>query len=103
MISIQGTQPGVVATTRHRVAELTSGVGAAVLGIGIGVIAADYLSGVGLPILIVGLILHGWGMTDQHRLEAKAGVPGARWVTLVYWLCWALLAAVGFFVIQRAF
>jgi hypothetical protein len=42
-------------------------------------------------------------MTDQHRLEAKAGVTAAWWVTLVYCLCWALLVAAGSYIIQRAF
>ncbi len=56
---------------RLRLAELTSGLGAGVLGLGQGVLAAGFLRGLGLPALIAGLLLHVWGMTDRHRLEAE--------------------------------
>jgi hypothetical protein len=43
---------------RHpRLAELTSGLGAAVLGLAIGILAADYLRGLGLALLSSGLPL----------------------------------------------
>ena len=38
---------------RLRLAELTSGVGAVVLGIGLGVLTADSLGRFGLPLLLV--------------------------------------------------
>lgn len=41
---------------RLRLAELTSGVGAVVLGIGLGVLTADSLGRFGLPLLLVGLV-----------------------------------------------
>jgi hypothetical protein len=50
-------------------AELTSGVGAGVLGLGIGVLAAEHWRGLGLPLQLGGLLLDAWGTADKHRLE----------------------------------
>jgi Mn2+/Fe2+ NRAMP family transporter len=77
--------------SRLKLAELTSGIGAIVLGLGLGVVAGRLLAGIGLPLLISGLLLHGWGMYDKHRLESGA-VPQPWWATALYWICWALLA-----------
>lgn len=82
---------GDVGLRRLRMAELTSSFGAGVLGVGIGVLAGEYLHRIGLPVLIAGLILHGWGMADKHRLAAGAGVPDVWWSTALYWICWVLL------------
>ncbi|WP_201860733.1 hypothetical protein [Microvirga soli] len=83
---------------RLRLAELTSGVGAVVLGIGLGVLAADRLDRVGLPLLLVGAAVHAWGMFDKHRLERQADAPDAWWGPVAYWSCWGLLGilAAGF-------
>src|SRR5215211_795186 len=71
---------------------LTSGVGALVLGIGLGALLGKVLGGFGLPLLIAGALVHGWGMFDKHRLEQRAGVPDVRWHVIAYWACWLLLA-----------
>jgi hypothetical protein len=84
-----------------RFAELTSGVGAAVLSLGLGVLAAEPLRGFGAPIAIVGLILHAWGMTDKHRMAAGSGAARAWWESIAYWACWLLLGALALFMIAR--
>jgi hypothetical protein len=77
---------------RLRLAELTSSVGALVLGIGLGALLGNVLGGFGLPLLIAGALVHGWGMFDKHRLEQRAGAPDVRWHAIAYWACWLLLA-----------
>ena len=89
-------------TKRLRLAELTSSLGAGVLGLGIGVLIAGFLRGLGVPILIAGLLLHTWGMTDKHRLEAAEGSPTVWWSTLFYWICWVFLGALAVYVVARA-
>lgn len=84
------TKPG-----RLRLAELTSGVGAVVLGTGLGVLAADRLGRFGLPLLLVGLVAHAWGMFDKHRVERQANAPDVWWEPIAYWACWGLLAVLG--------
>lgn len=88
--------------SRLRLAELSSAVGAGVLGLGAGLLLQDVAAfeGAGLPVLVVGLLLHAWGMTDKHRLEADA--PRPAWSTALYWICWALLAALGLYLLVRA-
>jgi len=86
---------------RLRVAELTSSLGAGVLGLGIGVLAASSLGGLGWPILAAGLLLHAWGMTDKHRIETTQGAPRVWWSTLLYWICWGFLIVLAAFTAWR--
>ena len=88
--------------TRTKLAELTSGVGALVLGIGLGTLLAGWLQAAAVPTTLIGLGMHGFGMWDKHRLEARAGLPPIGWVTGLYWVCWVLLAAVLGWLVARA-
>ncbi|MDR7402661.1 MAG: hypothetical protein QN155_10590 [Armatimonadota bacterium] len=87
---------------RLRLAELTSGLGAGVLGLGIGVLFGGLLGGLGLPILVGGLVMHTRGMADKHRLENARGAPSLWWSTLLYWICWVFLGALAVYVVARA-
>jgi hypothetical protein len=78
---------------RMKLAELTSGIGALVLGIGIGSLFAEWFGGVAGLITIVGLMLHAFGMWDKHRFERSLVTTNPAWVVALYWICWALLAA----------
>jgi hypothetical protein len=86
---------------RVRVAELTSGVGAVVLGMGIGVIASGVLHGLGLYLLLAGILAHGWGMYAKHRADGLSGDPAPWWHAALYWLCWAVLAGLVLLVLGR--
>ena len=77
---------------RLRLAELTSSVDAGVLGFGLGLLLGRSLPISGVPVLVVGLGLHVWGMFDKHRLESGAVVE-TWWSKAAYWACWILLAA----------
>lgn len=81
------------ADIRRRVkrAELTSGTGALILGIGLGALVPRTVGAYAVPILVVGILLHGWGMLDKHRLEGRQAIERVWWVELLYWLCWASL------------
>ena len=76
---------------RLRLAELTSGVGALVLGIGIGALLAERLAGLGVFVLVAGALTHAWGMLDKHRLERQGDAPEPWWGPYAYWGCWILL------------
>ena len=78
--------------TRLKLAELTSGIGALVLGVGVGSLFDRWFAPVSTAILISGVVLHGFGMWDKHRLESGATGTIDRWVAALYWLCWLLLA-----------
>jgi hypothetical protein len=83
--------------TRLKVAELTSGVGALVLGVGIGALVPQWFSRSAGLIVIAGATTHAFGMWDKHRLEAQLHVETARWVVALYWACWLLLTGVVIF------
>lgn len=97
---MHGTSPA--ARTRAKLAELTGTTGAGVLGLGLGVLGADALRGAGPALLVLGGLLHGWGMLDKHRLEAGAGEVPPRWARILYWGCWGALGLALIWLVARA-
>jgi hypothetical protein len=88
--------------TRIKRAELTSGIGALVLGTGIGSLFAHWFAPAATAILIAGVFVHGFGMWDKRRLESASSATDDPSVTALYWLCWLLLFAVLGFLAWRA-
>ena len=72
--------------------ELLGGIGAAVLGAGVGLILKDLLAPLAFPLLLVGLVVHGWAMLGKHRLDASGPAAMPLWSLWAYWACWALIA-----------
>jgi uncharacterized membrane protein YebE (DUF533 family) len=85
--------------TRLKLAELTSGIGALVLGIGLGAFLATWIAQVAGVIAFAGLLAHAFGMWNKHRLEAQASTDGGPFVTALYWVCWLMLAGVVVFLL----
>ena len=79
---------------RRKLAELTSSLGALVLGIGLGAMFAPWITGTGVTIAAVGVIAHAFGMWDGHRQDTRSHIHNPAWVVALYVLCWVLLAAV---------
>jgi hypothetical protein len=80
--------------TRMKFAELTSGLGALVLGVGLGALFPHWFSPSAGLIVLAGAVAHAFGMWDKHRLEAQRADGTGRWVVALYWTCWLLLAGV---------
>jgi hypothetical protein len=82
-------------SARIKSAELLSGIGAVVLGLGLGLLAPMPMQRFALPLLGTGVLLHGAGMTLKHRLEIGEREP-QWWELAVFWACWAgMLATLG--------
>lgn len=79
---------------RLKIAELTSGIGALVLGIGLGALFSAWVADLAIVITLIGLALHAFGMWDKHRLENASNTAAPAWVTAAYWVCWLLLVVV---------
>jgi hypothetical protein len=90
-----------IASTRTKLAELTSGIGALVLGIGIGALFAPMLRTTAVAVTLTGLALHSFGMWDKHRLEARAVPDSPPWVQAAYWICWIMLAILAVAITMR--
>jgi hypothetical protein len=85
-------------TSRLKRAELTSAVGAGVLGAGVGLVFDRVLRPHAVAILLLGLLMHGWGMYDKHRLETALATVRPRWTEWLYWGCWLALLGLGVFI-----
>ena len=80
--------------TRLKLAELTSGVGALVLGVGLGALFFRWVGPAAGVVTLAGVLVHAFGMWDKHRLEAETPADSGPLVAALYWVCWLLLAAV---------
>ena len=76
---------------RRARAELLGGLGAGVLGAGLGLVFKQYLDGDALPLLVVGGTVHGVAMYQKHHLDASNQASGPPWTSWAYWACWLLL------------
>lgn len=82
-------------------ADLLASVGAGVLGAGLALVLAEYLSAYTVPLLIVGLVSHAWGMYAKHRLGLRAGQLPQRWMEWLYWGCWIALGVTALWIAVR--
>lgn len=83
-----------------KAAELASGLGAIVLGAGLALVAPEFLRTYAIPLLFVGIVVHGTGMTLRYRLENAARRP-LWWESALFWLCWVCLAGLAFWLVVR--
>jgi hypothetical protein len=82
---------------RAKAADLLSGLGAIVLGAGLALVGPAWVRAYGIPTLIVGLLVHGTGMSLKYRYESGQKEP-LWWERLLFWSCWACLAALGIWI-----
>ena len=87
--------------TRLKLAELTSGIGTLVLGVGLGAIFSAWFAPAAGLIALAGVVAHGVGMWDKHRFETRAHAESGPSVAVLYWVCWLLLAGVVMLVFVR--
>lgn len=88
--------------TRLKLAELTSGMGALVLGGGLGALFPRWFAPAAGLVALAGVVAHSVGMWDNHRLQAQAPAESGPWVVALYSVCWLLLAtAVAFLFVRR--
>ena len=80
--------------TRVKLAELTSGVGALVLGTGLGALFATWIGPAAGFVTLAGLAVHAFGMWDKHQTEKRTEVDAGRLVRAVYSVCWLMLGGV---------
>ncbi|HEY1011496.1 MAG TPA: hypothetical protein VGE07_02250 [Herpetosiphonaceae bacterium] len=85
--------------TRRHLADLAGALGAGVLGIGLGLLLPTMITRYALPILLLGLLLHSWGMYDTQRLDREQDTPW--WAALLTGICWVLLAIGGLVILHH--
>jgi hypothetical protein len=93
--------PDVTLERRRAALATLSTVGAAMAGVGVGILASAALSSLAWPILAVGIAIHLFGMVGTRRVVSSTGYQPAKWEQAAYWLCWAAILLVGLFVLWR--
>ena len=93
------SHPPDTGPARLKRAETTSSVGAGILGGGAALLLAELLRSYAVPLVLVGLVMHAWGMYDKHRLESRTATRVVWWAEALYWTCWAALAALAVYVV----
>ena len=88
------------ALTAVKATDLVSGLGAIVLGAGLGLLAPETLRAHALPLLLGRLAVHGAGMTLKYRFEHRQGLP-LWWERALLRTGWICLAALGIAVVRR--
>lgn len=78
--------------------ELLGGVGAGILGAGVALLFARWVLPYAVPMLVVGMVTHGWAMFTKVRLEREAHEVQPRWATASEWACWIMIAALIFYI-----
>ena len=96
------SQPSSVLARLKR-AELTSAVGAGILGAGVALLLAAWLKSYAIPLLVLGLAMHGWGMFDKQRLDVSSAPTRVWWAEALYWGCWVALVALALYVAWAKF
>ena len=70
-----------------------SAIGAAIAGLGVGVIFAEPLGSIAWPAAAAGIAIHLFGMVGTMRLQSAESYVPSPIERIGYWLCWAIIAA----------
>lgn len=93
-MTIHASSPNRRRWVRQRVADLTSSTGAMTIGLGAGLLLGARLAAFGPWLVLVGVLLHAWGMSERHRLLHTATVTPPLWWRTLHLACWTGLAVI---------
>lgn len=82
--------------TKAKLEELASTVGAGTLGFGLGALLSNYIRQYAFGIILIGLIMHGWGMYGTHHQKKEIS-----WINLLYWFCWIIIIGLAVYVLVK--
>ena len=69
-------------------------------GIGLGALLGEAMRPVAVVVLVVGALAHLVGMIGNRRAQLSTGYHFSWWEVGAYWLCWALIAAFGVYLVM---
>lgn len=78
---------------RMRRAEVFSISGAIVSAAGLGLLLGRWLMHLAIPLILVGAVVHLWGMYTRHRLDPHRHSRRATREKVAYGLYWIVIAA----------
>ena len=84
-------------------AELTSSIGAGILGGGLALLLYQLIQPYAIPILALGLLTHSWGMYHKHHLQSDSETTRIWWSERAYWACWIGLAGLVIYIVVATF
>jgi hypothetical protein len=84
-------------------AQSASGIGAFVLGIGVGLLLLSTIVAAKYLLVAVGIALHGWGMMSLSRIKNEDGTPmfyTNHTLRLLMWVCALALIALTVYLVN---
>jgi len=84
-------------------AELTSSIGACILGGGLALLLDPFIRPYAIPILAIGLLTHSWGMYHKHRLQSSSESARIWWSEWAYLACWIGLVGLVIYIFVASF
>lgn len=78
------TTDQVAIQARMKKVDLASGVGAAILGGGVGVLAAPYLGPYAVLLVVVGIVMHAWASSRGVASMPRRPMCGGPWRSTGY-------------------
>lgn len=81
-----------------KVADMVSMTGAALLGLGAGIVLKDYLTGIVGLLMILGVVLLGLGMYGKFEIEHDHINP-PTWVMVIFGLSWISIMLAGIYLL----
>lgn len=97
--------------TKAKLEELASTVGVGIIGFGLGALLANFIQQYAFGIILIGLIMHGWGMYRAHHRNKKERdhinsisqikVSEISWINLLYWFCWIIIIGLAIYVLVK--
>lgn len=83
-------------------ADLAATAGALGGGVGLGMAIGVQPGWLAMLAIVVGGVVHGWGMLNKHWLEARSGLILPTWSKILYWACWIAMAGVGLIIALKS-
>lgn len=77
-----------------KLVELTSMIGVGFIGFGLGAYFSTYFQQYSLPIILIGITMHGIVMYQNLKKDKR----DLLWVKILYWLCWAIIIGLIIFI-----
>lgn len=74
-------------------------LGVGIVGMGLGLMLSKFLASYAFLIMVLGLLMHSWGMYKMHQNDKKK----ISLMRILYWVCWVILIGLAIYTVIGIF